>query len=509
MVSLYIGEINRKDLKDSIKIQEKKGNVQISTLEEVNHEKKQNKFCSILENTAALYERFWDMLSDSLPSFERFMNLGFVIRKMNKKIKLLWKNLKDSKFKQSYKIVKIYSSYCENILQDTKKSESLTANMTTLGVLAEGDILMKLAENGDAVIAVSAVSQTICQITQCNNAFCELSGFSKEDLHNAPLDNVIPLIYRESHFKYFFQTCFLLQVEIAMEYDQKNLFLQQRTGYILPIIMKVIKSPSLANSFTFIARIRKNKSLNDFTTYHILTDKNYLISSISSSKIIALIFKLDLTRLCWLNADIIKASQIKINKLLPKIFTLQEFTTKSIDLRTNDESFPSPTSFISIDGEWQQIKTKKTQIIGYYYKLKQDLNVVNNAENETLAFPNNIPQFEFRYSLRKNAFCQNERANQFNSGSDTDEDFLDNNSIRKKKGTNMKINPLTCGKTLQSQGSFRSNRENEEEKSKNSSSKKKIDLSKLPEFYQLLVPQLEKFRAYFDDSTLLNCVTVS
>lgn len=186
--------------------------------------------------------------------------------------------------KLSFKLMAIYAAYYETILQDSIKSSKMKICLASIGVLAEGDLLMKYAENGCSVIAVSAASHSIGKIVNSNSAFCELSGYTKKEIRSICLDKLIPQIYREKHYAEFNQACFGVQLEQNIEFSQKSVFIQDKAGYIFPVIIRVVATPNLGNDYCFFAKIIKDKANNDFIFVHILTNIERKIFAISSSK---------------------------------------------------------------------------------------------------------------------------------------------------------------------------------------------------------------------------------
>lgn len=278
----------RRDLKFAISAQDEKATLEVCALVSIKHEETQNKICAFIESSTTIHERFWDMLADNEPSYEYFLSLGLLIKSLDKRIKILWKHLKKSNIKLTFKILSIYASYIENILQDIEKSNQLRKLMAVFGVLTDGDLLLKHADNGDAVIAVNASVQNIGRIRKHNYSFCELTGYTKEELYNIPLEAVIPAIYRESHYAKYTNTCFALQNEQTFEFEQRSLFILHKSGFIIPVVLRIVSSPSLANSYCFIARLTKDKLCNEFNTVHILTNPQYIITATSSSKVLTL-----------------------------------------------------------------------------------------------------------------------------------------------------------------------------------------------------------------------------
>lgn len=268
-----------------------KNSPQMEILKAVSHERQQNKFCYLIEQSAATHERFWDMLADSEPSYERFLYLGFAIRSINSRIHSIWKNLKRSGMRLSFKLMAIYEAYCESILQDNVRSTKMKSMLAAVGVRSEGDLLMKHAENGCSVIAVSATVLTVGKITSTNSAFCELSGYSRKELVNFPLEKIIPHIYRETHYNAFSHANFLLQLEQIIDFEQKAVFIVNKAGYLMPVIVRIVAPPNLGNGYCYFAKIIKDKSNNDFHTLHVLADPQKNIFALSSSMISNNIFR--------------------------------------------------------------------------------------------------------------------------------------------------------------------------------------------------------------------------
>lgn len=110
-----------------------------------------------------------------------------------------------------------------------------------------------------------------------------INWVNPNDLIGFHLEKLIPQIYRERHYSEFSQACFQLQMEQVIEFDQKVVFIQNKAGYIVPVIIRIVAAPNLGNDYCFYAKILKDKANNDFSIIHILTDPKRKLVSLSSS----------------------------------------------------------------------------------------------------------------------------------------------------------------------------------------------------------------------------------
>ncbi|MDR3547441.1 MAG: hypothetical protein P4M11_04060 [Candidatus Pacebacteria bacterium] len=334
--------MRRKKLEKKIAKLARTQGTQIDVFDVIKRDKSQNKFCDTIESCAMLREHFYDLLVDNEPSYEKFVMLGFAIKQTSARIKELWHSLKRSNTRLSLRMIVAYSGYHEQILQDAERAAKLRSNMLEEGVITEGDMLMQYAENGDAVAAVTTDSEGHATIVKHNCAFSELSGYTKEELANMPLERLIPKVCLPIHEAAFNKAVVMARSEKPMSFEQRPTVMLHRSGYIVPVIQRVVATPSYINSYCFIVKICKDKANNVYNLVHILADEARNIVGLSSSnepnnRCI------DASTMCGLSLDIINSTRINIYQLSADFLSIPEKTKVEINYNDNVQLLMSGT----------------------------------------------------------------------------------------------------------------------------------------------------------------------
>jgi len=273
--------LKRKLLKKKVNKAAKISGGQLELLNLIRKDKGQNKLCSVIEYNAIAREQFYDMLIDNDPSYEKFKMLGISIKKTTSQIKTLWRNLKKTNVKLSMKTLATYAEYYESILLDSNKAQKLRSHMFDDAIAIEGDILQQYAGSGDAVVSVLAKDTGV--INKHNSVMCELTGYIKEELVGMPVERLIPNIIQEIHRTGYNETILLSINEQLSGFETRQTLLRKKSGYLIPVIMKIVAAPNYVNSQSFIVRFSKDTSCDAFNVVHILVDPTKNIVAISSS----------------------------------------------------------------------------------------------------------------------------------------------------------------------------------------------------------------------------------
>ncbi len=258
---------------------------QIEVFELVKREKSQNKFCDTIERCVILREHFYDMLVDTEPEYDKFVMLGFAIKQASSRIKAQWRSLKKSNSRLSLRMLATYSGYHEQILQDLEKAAKLRSSMLEEGIVAEGDILTQYSDGGSSVVAVTMNAQGEAIIVKHNCAFSELSGYTKDELTNTAVEKVVPRVLQPLHHRGFDYAEAQVRNERPMNFTHKATLMLHKSGYLVPIVHRVVATPNYINGYSFIAKLGRDKGNNSYNVLHFLTDESRNIVNVSSSRI--------------------------------------------------------------------------------------------------------------------------------------------------------------------------------------------------------------------------------
>ncbi len=242
----------------------------------------ETKFQDIVEKVARLHIRFWDLLQEKCPSNEEFEELGFTLLKETEKLARAWEVLK-SKASLPSGIIGLYAKFTEEVGQDPAKARDIRELLGNSHGASKSDFLLFYAVNGAAVLGLSAVAQTQGLVRHCNMAFCQLSGYTVDELTNMSMELLMPSIYRENHSRIFLQQSRLASAEHPFQAQEKVAFLLHKSQYIIPVVVKTVAGPNYLNGYVFVATMTLNKDWNSHSMIHILLNPAKRIVACSSS----------------------------------------------------------------------------------------------------------------------------------------------------------------------------------------------------------------------------------
>ena len=168
-----------------------------------------------------------------------------------------------------------------------------------------------------------------------NSSFCELFGFTSEELIGLPMTKIMPRQFRKNHRKSLLKS---INANTDIIIVAKNrLHGCHKNGYIFPINITVRKYLPLGQESQFLGAIELNTQMN--LKAHILTDFNFIIESVSecansllglSRKVIKQ-QKMDLRTFCPILATI-SQEKLETKKIENATFYLPEYTADELDV---------------------------------------------------------------------------------------------------------------------------------------------------------------------------------
>lgn len=362
--------------------------------------RKSEKASRLIEQNAVAYGQFWDTLIDRSPSFERFVALGSSFLKTNERIKALWIDLTQARGMVPVRLVALYSSYSEEILQDEKKAADAKEYMEQPELLIQADVIFQHMGAGNSVVAVSADEKEMGHIKSFNAALCELTGYTRDELRNAHMLKLVPPLYQAMHVPTLAKKCAVMNSGIQVGWLAKETFVLHKSQYIVPVLFQLVATPNYTNGYCFLAILKKLAYKEEVRgeVYHIVTDKEKIISGATAN----------LYELFGSDINLIRASAMNVDLFFPEVSSMgtpkegvpfktvlylpsggscmfRVFSSTSV-LPISPCSSPTPSiipmrkSELEVVCEFRKITTADTGFLGYHYKFTK---CVPHGENDT------------------------------------------------------------------------------------------------------------------------------
>ncbi|CAD8074840.1 unnamed protein product [Paramecium sonneborni] len=276
----------------------------------------QNKeFIEHLEITALKVVEFWSALSEEVPDMSKLMVYGFKIIRLQEDIEIKWNKLQENK---SLKLYNYLAKFYLLVLDDQENAQNFQQQYWTLQKSKQQELneLEEICNQSTPTLVALAQFQKI-NIYTVNKSLCSLLGFSKTDLIDRSINQIIPNIFVEKH-----NECLELFIENKARYSKQfitqSVYLLTKSNYILPIFSTVKLLQAENNQLFFIAQYQQSFSPKQIC--YLLLDRKGYIEHISSSCI--LLLRLDTIR--------IKMRKINIKELFPDFHQRKdEFLSKS------------------------------------------------------------------------------------------------------------------------------------------------------------------------------------
>lgn len=244
------------------------------------------KFCRLVAHTARAYVRFWILLQEESPAQYKFHETGCALLKMNTELERLWGLLKAGRSLPT-NLALTYMKFVRDLAQDSERVSEIKLLLSSEERIASScnDLLLGYANNGASVVSVSAAASTLGLVSNCNAAFSELTGYAHGSLVGTPMESLMPAIYRDEHRGALH--------ERAVEFEEgevgaflpsrKSAFILHKTGYTIPVEMKLAAAPSLITKYSFICSLAAGSDWKTYSSAHILLDPELNLAGFTSS----------------------------------------------------------------------------------------------------------------------------------------------------------------------------------------------------------------------------------
>lgn len=276
-------DLLRKQLRETADQEKDSGHQGVMLMHSLREREREAKFKKMVENGTLNYVNFWCILQEKNPKYLTFQDTGFKILDTNLKIDKLWDSFKKRK-SIPLSSLRLFSTFSEEIQEDQVKSQEIREYIHEAKDSAQEDPLLCHSINGTGVITVSAEGENQGYIKQYNAGFSRISGYSLQDLVQAPLSIIIPTIYQDSHRESLHASFSKGEAASQNLGIDKKVFMVAKTKYLIPVVIRVVEIPNYANSYMYIATVMLNKERIEHSIMHILFNLDREIIGITSSK---------------------------------------------------------------------------------------------------------------------------------------------------------------------------------------------------------------------------------
>eukprot|EP01022_Parablepharisma_sp_SALTPOND_P015274 TRINITY_DN2144_c0_g1_i1.p2 TRINITY_DN2144_c0_g1~~TRINITY_DN2144_c0_g1_i1.p2 ORF type:complete len:304 (-),score=29.68 TRINITY_DN2144_c0_g1_i1:2229-3140(-) len=190
----------------------------------------------------------------------------------------------------------------------------------------------------------------------------------------------MPSIYREVHSKEMEKCTQKLDYGEGICAIRKETFMLHKSGYILPVVLKIVDSPHIMNGYAFIASVVVPKEDKDYSTAYLLLNPEKTITGITSNCVNHLGITLDI-----LGQD--------IEKVIENFSALSESKEREFDLSTNDAA---------VLCKYEKVVSQYKSFLGYKVRLKVKQNNISHPPRLEIGM--RLPEQQFIYDARYNKY---------------------------------------------------------------------------------------------------------
>ena len=281
-------------------------------------------------NCTKLYMEFWGIFATNITNNLNTIKLYSYGEKINlylKEMNDLWENnLKLKKMElENQCTAQLYSRFLLEILWNKKKSEEVQKKINeehhqlikkkSEEKENQSENIESILENQDFVIFATSNEKGKCKIIDFSNSVSNLTGYTKEELINKPIEFLMPSIFIDNHAKKVsnfikkFNTHELDNNEEFFETEENKqsfILMKSKAGYLKPLKAKhsLFSNNDFSGSYVIKTKLEYNDPKSLYA-YYILTKPDFSVEGISSSS-------LNL----GLSMDLLKKDVVKINLLI-------------------------------------------------------------------------------------------------------------------------------------------------------------------------------------------------
>ena len=277
-----------------------------------------------IENISLLYFNFISLLLekklDNVDNFEKIAAVGYKIKKLLKKTENSLNKIINVKI-DNFEIIKLYSEFAENILNDEEKIEKSknylkiksTNNIIEIQEKDYSNFNLEILKESDNFyyLIILTKNKGLGIISDCSKNLCNLLGYTKNELIGKHINLLLPKIFHDKHLEFikqkseedksnFFEKLYTNSI-YSPNFLEKEIFCLSKSKLLIPLSIKIYLVNNEENELVYIAEFtRKLNFTNDLlkkinigetTKYCVLTDKNFIVQSFTLNCLNFLKFK--------------------------------------------------------------------------------------------------------------------------------------------------------------------------------------------------------------------------
>ncbi|KAL4482926.1 hypothetical protein ABPG74_018952 [Tetrahymena malaccensis] len=400
---------------------------------ELSIEEYSNKFKKTINTAMQNYLSFWQELLEQTPLAQNLLTKGNYILQQIEAIQSQFEQLKQQvNINQS--AFRYFQIFCLNFLEDSELFQVLnskTENQNNKLEEDEQDIIKEEEMYTQGTILISSQEENFANVIEINSEMLKIIGFPKSQVISKNVSFLIPNIWQQYHNQFVDQ--FLATGKKKLIGQTRDLFIQSRQDYSVPIRLVLKSIPSHTQGLLFQASIIAQNLLYEYPAF-IITQVNGQIENISPSAI------------AMFNIDMKKIKQgMYIEKIIPNfweyIFEFQKKQGKQLILKIFQTKMMQDAKVkINVD----QIKFMNLGSQGYIISIRLIKSEIPSL-NKTKSQDQNV-QKKQNLNQDKNE-SENHNANNLNEFSFFNED----SALKESNNDSFEIKPKRINSSFQKQ----------------------------------------------------------
>jgi len=232
---------------------------------------------------------FWSYLQNKEIDLDRLRDYAAKMNEYLENTNDMWTPLKPYLYKQK-RLMYYYNWFLKDFLQkkiilseeeadDLFDEDTYSVHSNDFLNLIKNDNIV--FQDDSAIIHMSGNYTDLGKIIKTNKATAKIFGYSKDDLKNAYVNELMPSMIAQKHNSYL--EAFIKTGKSKLLYSQKKTFAKDKQGFIMPIWIIVKQMNHLEGQVEYVGLLKPLTEKKDEQSYYILLNNFGEISGISKN----------------------------------------------------------------------------------------------------------------------------------------------------------------------------------------------------------------------------------